>query len=123
MVTKAIDPAPPTRKYEIMSGSTKAPFRASAVVPRPKSQRMYFTRTSPIILERNVETISTTVAVNAVWACDGRSAPRARAHRGCGVRNGSVEGELSTCFDFTDNWEQGVGNREQGCLLLRICCY
>src|SRR5215472_11204550 len=104
MVTNAIDPAPPTRKYEIMSGSTKAPLRASAVMPRPKSQRMYFTRTSPMTRDRNVETIRTRVAVNAVWACEGRRAPKARAHRDCGVvRKGSVEGGLSTCIDFTGN--------------------
>jgi hypothetical protein len=54
--------------------------------------------------DRNVDTISTTVAVNAVWACEGRRAPSARDHRDCGVRNGSVEGELFTYFDFTGKW-------------------
>src|SRR5215469_3256106 len=109
MVTKAIDPAPPTRKYEIMSGSTKAALRASAVAPRPKSQRMYLTRTRPMMRDRNVETISTRVAVNAVCAWDGRSAPSARPHRVCGVRKGSVEWELFTCFDFTGKRDQGTG--------------
>src|SRR3954451_24508358 len=98
-----MDPAPPTRKYEIMSGRTKAPLRASAVTPRPKGQRMYFTRTRPMMRDRKVDAISTRVAVNAVCACEGRSAPSARDHRVCEVRNGSVDGELSTCIDFTGN--------------------
>ena len=85
MVTNAMEPAPPTRKYEIMSGSTNAALRASAVMPRPKSQTMYLTRTSPMMRDRNVDAINTRVAVNAVCACDGRSAPRARAHRLCGA--------------------------------------
>src|SRR5579862_2294802 len=113
MVTNAIEPAPPTRKYEIMSGNWNAPLRASAVMPRPKSQRMYFTLTRPMMRDRNVDTISTTVAVNAVWAWDGRSAPSARAHRDCGVRNGSVDGELFTCFDFTENSDQWTVMRDQ----------
>jgi hypothetical protein len=45
-----------------MSGSTKAALKASASVPLPKSQTIYFTRTRPMIRDRNVDTISTTVA-------------------------------------------------------------
>jgi hypothetical protein len=42
---------------------------------------MYFTRTSPIIRDRNVDAISRMVAVKAVCVCEGRSIPRPRAHR------------------------------------------
>src|SRR5579871_6312189 len=87
-----------------MSGRTKAPLRASAVMPRPKSQRMYLTRTRPMMRERKVEAIRTRVALKAVWAWDGRKAPSARAQR-----VGSVDGEWFTGNDFT-----GTGNREQG---------
>ncbi len=90
-----------------MSGSTKAAFNASALMPRPNSHTMYLTRTRPMMRERNVDAINTTVAVKAVCACEGRSAPRARAHPDCGVRKGSVEGELSTYIDSTGN---GVGS-------------
>jgi hypothetical protein len=41
---------------------------------------MYLTRTSPMMRDRNVEAISTIVAVNAVCACEGRSIPTPRAH-------------------------------------------
>ena len=74
-----IDAAPPTRKYEIMSGSTKAAFSASACIPLPKSHAMYFTRTSPMMRDRNTDTISTTVALNAECACDGRNTRIIRA--------------------------------------------
>jgi hypothetical protein len=40
---------------------------------------MYFTRTSPMIRDRNTETINTTVALKAECACDGRSTLIARA--------------------------------------------
>src|ERR1017187_1708109 len=83
MVTNVIEAAPPTRKYEIMSGSTKAPFNASASTPRPNSHTMYLTLTSPTIRERKVETISTTVAENTECACEGRSIPTPRAQRDC----------------------------------------
>jgi hypothetical protein len=39
---------------------------------------MYFTRTSPMIRDRNTETINTTVALNAECACDGRNTRNAR---------------------------------------------
>jgi hypothetical protein len=42
---------------------------------------MYCTRTSPMMRDKNVETISTMVAENALWVCDGRSSPNARIHR------------------------------------------
>ena len=51
-----------------MSGSTKAPFSASAAMPRPKSQTMYLTRTSPMMRDRNVDTMSTTVAERTLCA-------------------------------------------------------
>jgi hypothetical protein len=75
-----MEAAPPTKKYEIMSGSTKAPFNASASIPRPNSQTMYLTRTKPMILERKVDTIKTIVAENAECAWEGRSIPRPRVH-------------------------------------------
>jgi hypothetical protein len=56
-----------------------------------------------MLRDKNVDTISTSVAVNAVGACDGRNAASARVHRVCGVRNSSVEGVLSTCIDFSAN--------------------
>src|SRR5260370_37520770 len=102
MVTNAMDPAPPTRNYEIISGNTNAALSASALIPRPNSQTMYLTRTRPMMRDRKVEAISTTVAVKAVCACDGRIAPSARAHRDCGGRKGSVEDELFTCLDSTE---------------------
>ena len=80
MVTKVIEAAPPTRKYEIMSGSTKAALKASASMPRPKSQAMYLMRTRPMMRDRKVEAISTTVALKTVCACEGCSIPAARAH-------------------------------------------
>ena len=64
-----------------MSGSTKAPFSASAAMPRPKSQTMYLTRTSPMMRDRKVDAISRMVAVKAVCAREGRSSPRPRAQR------------------------------------------
>ena len=81
MVTKVMEAAPPTRKYEIMSGSTNAALKASASTPRPKSQTMYLTRTSPMMRDRKVDTISRMVAEKAVCACEGRSIPRPRAQR------------------------------------------
>src|SRR5271166_1180593 len=81
MLTKVMDAAPPTRKYEIMSGSTKAALKASASVPLPKSHAMYLVRTSPITLESAVEIIRITVAENAECACVGRRAPSTRAMR------------------------------------------
>ena len=83
-MTKVIEAAPPTRKYEIMSGSTKAAFSASASMPLPKSHTMYLTRTSPMMRDRNVDAISTTVAVNAECACDGRNTRITRATRSRG---------------------------------------
>ena len=84
-MTNVIDAAPPTRKYEIMSGSTNARQNASASIPRPNSHTMYLIRTSPMMRDRNVDAISTTVALNAECACDGRSIRSARAHRDCGL--------------------------------------
>jgi hypothetical protein len=43
---------------------------------------MYLTRTRPMMRERNTETISTTVALNAECACDGLSTPIARFQNG-----------------------------------------
>jgi hypothetical protein len=40
---------------------------------------MYMFRTSPKTLDRNVDAIRMTVALNAVCACDGRSTRTARA--------------------------------------------
>ena len=40
MLTKVMEAAPPTRKYEIMSGSTNAALKASASIFEPKSQAM-----------------------------------------------------------------------------------
>src|ERR1700722_2389556 len=88
-----------------MSGSTNAAVNASASVPRPKSQTMYWTRTSPIMRAKKVEIISTMVAENALCVCDGRSSPNARAHReGAGGRDW-VGGEPVTGVDST-----GVGH-------------
>jgi hypothetical protein len=61
-----MEAAPPTRKYAIMSGSTKAALKASASGPRPKSQTMYLTRTRPMMRDRKVETISNTVAAKTL---------------------------------------------------------
>jgi hypothetical protein len=41
---------------------------------------MYLTRTSPMMRDRKTDTINTTVALNAVCACDGRIIPIARIH-------------------------------------------
>ncbi len=65
-----------------MSGRTKAALRASASTPRPKSQTMYLTRTRPMMRERNVDTMSTTVAEKMLCAWDGCRRPRTRAHHG-----------------------------------------
>ena len=62
-----------------MSGRTKAALRASACIPLPKSHAMYFTRTNPMMRDRNTDAISTTVALNAECACDGRMVRIARA--------------------------------------------
>jgi len=87
-----------------MSGSTNAAVNASASVPRPKSQTIYCTRTSPMMRDKNVETISTMVAENALCVCDGRSSPNARAQReGAGGLDG-VGGEPATGVDSS-----GVG--------------
>ncbi len=58
------------------------------LMPRPKSQTMYLTRTSPMMRDRKVDAISTTVAENAVCACEGRSTPSTRVHRDCGGGKG-----------------------------------
>jgi hypothetical protein len=50
-------------------------------MPLPNSSMMYLTRASPMIRERNVETISTTVAENTECACEGLSSRSPRAHR------------------------------------------
>ena len=71
-----------------MSGSTKAALRASAGMPRPKSQTVYLTRTRPIMRERKVETMRSTVAEKAECACAGCSIPRRRAS----VERGSAWG-------------------------------
>ena len=83
MVTKVMEAAPPTRKYEIMSGSTKAALKASASMPLPKSQAIYLRRARPIMCERKAEAISTRVAVKTVCVCEGRSNPRARDNLVC----------------------------------------
>ena len=43
-------------------------LKASASMPRPKSQAMYLMRTRPMMRDRKVEAISTRVAVKAVCA-------------------------------------------------------
>src|ERR1700761_8844192 len=87
-----MDAAPPTRKYEIMSGSTNAALNASASVPLPKSHTMYLTRTSPIMRDRKVEAMSTTVAEKTLCACEGcrRARPRPHQERAAG-EEGCVE--------------------------------
>jgi hypothetical protein len=93
-----IDAAPPIRKYEIMSGRVKAARNASASMPRPKTQAMYKFRTSPKTLDKNVDAISTTVALKTECAWEGRSRATARAHSdgGSGGRPASVVGVLVT---------------------------
>ena len=61
-----------------MSGNTKAAFSASACIPLPKSHAMYFTRTNPMMRDRNTDAISNTVALNAECACEGRNVRIAR---------------------------------------------
>src|ERR1035441_222181 len=101
MVTKVMEAAPPTRKYEIMSGNTKAALKASASMPTPKSQAMYLSRTRPIMCERKAEAISTRVAVKTVCTCVGRSSLRPRAHLVCAGTEGWVEGDSATEDDST----------------------
>jgi len=79
-----MEAAPPTRKYEIVSGRTKAALKASAAMPLPKSSMMYLTRTSPMMRDRNVDTMRMTVAEKIECACDGRNKRRPRAHHGRG---------------------------------------
>src|ERR1017187_7873180 len=101
MVTKVMEAAPPTRKYEIMSGSTNAALNASASMPRPKSQAMYLIRARPMMRDRKVDAISTRVAVKTVCACEGRSNPRPRVHLDGGGTKGWVEGDSTTGVDCT----------------------
>src|ERR1035437_8467331 len=101
MVTKVMEAAPPTRKYEIMSGNTKAALKASASMPTPKSQAMYFIRTKPMMCEKNAEAISTRVAVKTVCACEGRSKPHPRVHLLRAGTGGWVEGCSATTVDST----------------------
>ena len=42
---------------------------------------MYFTRTNPIMRDKKTDTISTTVALKAECACEGRNARMARVSR------------------------------------------
>jgi hypothetical protein len=60
---------------------------------------MYLTRTRPMMRDRKVEAISTSVAVKAVCACDGRNNPRPRAHLDRVAGEGSVEGHSATGLD------------------------
>ena len=62
-------------------GQEKAALKASACTPLPKSHAMYLMRTRPMMRERNVETISTTVAEKMLCAWEGCRRPKARAHR------------------------------------------
>jgi prolyl oligopeptidase len=62
--------------------------------------------------DRKVDAISTTVALNAECACDGRSIPIARAHRELGSRPGWVECVSVTRVDFTGD----VCARDLACL-------
>src|SRR5579875_145400 len=79
----------------------KAAFSASACMPLPNSHTMYFIRTRPMIRDRKVETISTTVAENTLWAWPGCSSPRPRDHHERRpppllLRVGLVEGDPDT---------------------------
>ena len=56
-------------------------------MPRPNTQAMYIFRTSPNTLDRNVDAISTTVALNAECACDGLRMRIIRA-----ILEGTLEG-------------------------------
>src|ERR1700733_7747281 len=96
MVTKVIEAAPPTRKYEIMSGKTKAALKASASTPRPNSQTMYLTRTRPMMRERKVDAIRMMVAEKAECAWEGRRKRRLRAQREEPGAEDSVEGDSPT---------------------------
>ena len=62
-------------------------------------KRQYLTRTRPMMRDRKVEAISTSVAVKAVCACDGRNNPRPRAHLDRVAGEGSVEGHSATGLD------------------------
>ena len=84
-----------------MSGSTKAAASESAPVPLPNSQTMYLTRTSPMIRDRKAEVISSTVALYAVCACEGRKTPTRRAHRERGCGEIGVEEDPDTKVDST----------------------
>src|ERR1700739_4268618 len=80
-----------------MSGSWKEAMKASAAAERPSSQAMYLVRTSPMRLEAIVADISSSVAVKAVWRCEGVSTAKARRQRGVieeeaiRIQGGSVE--------------------------------
>ena len=54
-----------------MSGRTKAALKASAATPLPKSHTMYLTRTSAMMRDKNVDTMSTTVAEKTLCAWEG----------------------------------------------------
>jgi hypothetical protein len=60
---------------------------------------MYKFRTNPKTLDKNVDAISTTVALKTECAWDGRSKAIARVHRDGGWRPGSFEGVPLTGFD------------------------
>jgi hypothetical protein len=64
---------------------------------------MYFTRTSPMMRERNVDTMSTTVAEKMLCAWVGWRAPRKRVQRERARGNDGVGGwdggELATADD------------------------
>ena len=65
---------------------------------------MYLTRTSPMMRDRNVDTMSTTVAEKTLCAWEGWRASRKRTHRERALDNGGVGGwdggELATADDF-----------------------
>jgi hypothetical protein len=54
-----------------------------------------------MIRDRKVEAISTTVALNAECACEGRSIPRARFQRASGLQFVPVLEVSVTAVDFT----------------------
>src|SRR5271167_3826271 len=97
----------------MVSGRTKAALKASAATPLPNSSMMYLTLTSPMMRERNVETMSTTVAEKTECACEGRSAssPRVQRER----REGWDWDTSATGVDFTGMQSQARGRWSQSC--------
>ncbi len=92
-----------------MSGRTKAALSASACTPRPKSQTMYLTRTSPMMRERNVDTMSTTVAEKMLCAWEGCRRRHERAP--------TVSDARRLSFHPSDKVELLLGSRFEGGLV------